>query len=69
MKVEYHLTYSKVYHFGHPPMTGTVIRPSLTWIMREYVKMKEWQARVPAAEIKDLKVIKREYSEEDVTPE
>ena len=69
MKTEYHLTYSKIYNPDHPAVIGTVVRPSLTWIMREYVKMKEWQARVPSAEIKDLKVIKREYTEEDVTPE
>jgi hypothetical protein len=68
MPHEYHLTYSKKFDAEKPPMTGRTIRPSLSWVMHDYHKLVAWQMRVPSAEITDIKVTRRDYTEDDITP-
>lgn len=44
------------------------IRPNLEWALVNYKDAVEWQERVPTADIQDVKLIKRTYTEEDITP-
>jgi hypothetical protein len=69
MPVEYRLTYSKIYNPDHPRAAGGTVRLSLEGIMREYQKTLDWKKRVPACDIQDIRIFKRTYTEEEITPE
>lgn len=69
MRHEYHLTYSMLLCDPVPtPATQTVIRPSLEHIMDSYHKLIELKKKRPMIEINDIKLTRREYSEDDITP-